>query len=89
MTLTRFHCYYSTEEDEETEDEHTRARIPWRCPKFLIDTLKYQGKLSGPYIESKYMKFRIKYPSGFIGRKALMVGKVIQLKIYVLFALYF
>ena len=48
-------------------------KLSFGCPKYLVEILKYQSKLSEPYLHVKYMKFRIKYPTGFIGKQALMV----------------
>ena len=62
-------------------DNH-QIKLSFRCPLYLLKILKYQSKLSEPYLRVKYMKFRIKYPSGFIGKQALMVRKSISNTFY-------
>ena len=46
---------------------------------FKATPADYEGKMSTIVeLEAKYMKFRIKYPTGFIGKKALMVRILYQ-----------
>ena len=64
-----------TEEDRIYDDcsDYSKIKASLGCPSYLVRTLKYQTKLTEPYIHVRYMKFRIKYPVGFIGKKAFQV----------------
>ena len=44
-----------------------------RCPPHLLKILLHQSSLRLPSIHVRYMKFRERSPSGFIGRRILVV----------------
>ena len=71
-------CSTESEPMEDIDEQYSKMKLSFGCPKYLVQILKYQSRLSEPYLHVKYMKFRIKYPTGFIGKQALMVSEFSQ-----------
>ena len=56
------------------KEEFARMDRSLQCPSRFLKPLRHQTRMSDPTLHVKHMKYRLKSPSGFIGRKLLMVS---------------